>query len=291
MSKPFKIDISDEALTRLKKRLELTTFPTQLEGSDLWAYGAPVKDVKRLVEYWQNGFNWRKVEAELNQIPQYILPIEIEGFGPIDVHYVYQKSEMKDAIPLLFVHGWPGSFIEAKKLLPLLKGGDAKPAFHVVAPSLPNFGFSSGVTKAGFHLEKYAEVCHKLMLELGFDKYGIYWFESCRKNSNDKSTVTQSGDWGFFTTRAMGLIYPDNVLASHINMVRSNRPTFSKHPMLALQHAIFPYTKEEKESLERSAWFAKEGSAYRSLQATKPQTLGFALQDSPVALLAWIYEV
>jgi Epoxide hydrolase N terminus len=105
MAKPFKIHVSDEALTRLKKRLELTTFPTQLEGPNQWSYGAPVKDVKRLAGHWQNGFDWRKVEAELNKIPQYITPIEMEDFGSIDMHYIYQKSEVKRAIPLLFVHG------------------------------------------------------------------------------------------------------------------------------------------------------------------------------------------
>jgi pimeloyl-ACP methyl ester carboxylesterase len=273
MAKSFTVHVPDRDLEMLKKKLELSTFPTQLDGTNPWDYGAPVDDVKRLTERWQNGFDWRRAETEINKLPQFIAPIEVDGFGPIDTHYIFQKSEVKGAVPLLFCHGWPGSFIEVKKLLPLLRGNADSPAFHVVAPSLPNFGFSGGVTKAGFNLEKYAEVCHKLMLSLGFDKY-----------------VTQGGDWGFFTTRCMGLKYPDHVLASHVNMIRCNPPRYSSHPLLALQHAIFPYSEREKKGFERGNWFTKEGSGYRWTQSTKPQTIGYALQDSPVALLAWVYE-
>jgi epoxide hydrolase-like protein len=105
MAKPFSINVSDEALSKLKKRLELSTFPTQLEGPDVWDYGAPVKDIERLAKYWRDGFDWRKAEAELNEMPQYIAPIDVEGFGSLDIHYVYKKSDVKNAIPLLFLHG------------------------------------------------------------------------------------------------------------------------------------------------------------------------------------------
>lgn len=174
-------------------------------------------------------------------------------------------------MPLLFSHGWPGSYIEVEKLLPLLAKGPVK--FHVVAPSLPNFGWSGGIRKKGFGLTQYAETCHKLMRQLGYPKY-----------------VTQGGDWGFYITRAIGLLYPESCLASHINMVRAFAPTWNEHPLLALAHSSTPYTPEEIEGMARSDWFANEGSGYRTLQSTKPQTIGYALTDSPVGLLAWIHE-
>lgn len=143
----------------------------------------------------------------------------------------------------------------------------------MIAPSLPNYGFSEGPKKRGFALAQYAETCHKLMLKLGYKEY-----------------VTQGGDWGFYITRALGKLYPENVKASHINMIRSGPPTFLRNPILALQHMLQPYTESEKAGMARTQWFATEGRGYFMEQATKPQTLAYALNDSPVALLAWIYE-
>ncbi|KAJ5373041.1 hypothetical protein N7517_005047 [Penicillium concentricum] len=273
--KPYKISVPDEGLQDLQQRLALSKFATQLESSeqDPWDFGTPVKEVQRLIEYWKDGFDWRKAEAKLNELPQYQTQIEVDGFGTLDIHYIHQINTNKNAIPLLFSHGWPGSFIEVTKLLPMLKGGDDSPAFHVVAPSLPNFGFSSGVTRRGFCLAQYAEVLHKLMIKLGYDQY-----------------VTQGGDWGFWITRTIGLLYPEHCQASHINMVLALPPKFTDNPWAALQHALMPYNDREKTGLERSEWFKREGFGYNQLQSTKPQTIGAALEDSPVALLAWIYE-
>ena len=170
----------------------------------------------------------------------------------------------------------PGNFLEVSKLLLLLaepRSGKHLPAFHIVAPSLPNFGFSEGTKKRGFGLAQYAETLHKLMQKLGYEKY-----------------VTQGGDWGCMITRAMGKLYPDHCVASHINMPRGSRPKYSSNPILALQHSLTPYTEYEKKGLSRTQWFQKEGSGYRTQQATKPQTLNYLLADSPVGLLAWIYE-
>jgi pimeloyl-ACP methyl ester carboxylesterase len=133
---------------------------------------SPRKDVQRLTEFWKTKFDWRYKEKELNSFPHFVTEIAIDGFDPLNIHFLHQKSEVKGAIPLLFVHGWPGSFMEVTKMLPLLKGGDGKPAFHVVAPSLPNYVFSEGVKKGGFENKNYAEVCHKVMLALGYDQYG-----------------------------------------------------------------------------------------------------------------------
>ncbi|KAF2856329.1 alpha/beta-hydrolase [Plenodomus tracheiphilus IPT5] len=272
---PYTISVSHSALDKLVRKLSDTDYPDELDTLNQWPYGSPLADVNRLAKYWEKGFDWRKAEAKLNELPNYHKKVHVEGFGNLNIHFLHSKSSNPNAIPLLFCHGWPGSFVEVTKLLSLLKAGEeeGKSAFHIVAPSLPNFGFSQRVTKPGFALSQYAETCHRLMLDLGYEKY-----------------VTQGGDWGFYITRIMGVLYPSHVLASHINMVRAKPPTFATQPALALQHAVTPYTEAETKGIERSDWFLDQGQAYRLLQATKPQTLSYAFADSPVALLAWIYE-
>ncbi|KAF2093028.1 alpha/beta-hydrolase [Rhizodiscina lignyota] len=270
---PYTISVPDAAIDRLNDLLSDPTFQDELETSDQWNYGAPLADVKRLAKYWKDEFDWREAEKKLNQLPNYTTSITVDGFQPLDIHFVHQKSDKPGAIPLLFVHGWPGSFIEVTKILPLLEGDDRNPAFDVIAPSLPNFGFSGAVKKGGFGMEQYAETCHKLMLSLGYNEY-----------------VTQGGDWGTMITRTMGAKYPDHVKASHINMILARPPTFARNPFYALQHMLTPYTTGEKAGLARTKWFSDEGSGYRMLQNTKPQTLGYGLASSPMFLLAWIYE-
>ncbi|CZT01177.1 related to epoxide hydrolase [Rhynchosporium agropyri] len=267
---PYTIAIPQDKIDNLKTKLTQAEFPDELAASE-WDLGVPLADMERLVRAWSE-FDWRQAEAKLNQVPQFHTPINVDGFGELDIHFVWQRSEVKNAIPLLFVHGWPGSFIEVLKILPLLAtpGG---PAFHVVAPSLPNFGFSEGPKKRGFAGAQYAETCHKLMLSLGYNEY-----------------VTQGGDWGFTVTRSIGYLYPNHCKASHINMIHAHPPTFKKNPILALQHSMASYTKKEEDGFERTEWFRKEGRGYNLTQSTKPQTLAYALNDSPVAVLAWIYE-
>jgi pimeloyl-ACP methyl ester carboxylesterase len=284
---PFTISIPQAKVDHLKAKLSLAELPDELEASE-WDLGAPLADIARLTKAWQD-WDWRQAEEKLNKLPHYHTGINVDGFGELDIHFVWQKSEVKNAIPLLFVHGCmyhplntqdhctnsfsgPGSFIEVSSLLPLLSSPDG-PAFHVVAPSLPNFGFSEGVKKRGFAHAQYAELLNKLMLQLGYDEY-----------------VTQGGDWGTSITRALGLVYPQHCKASHLNMVSGGKPTLAKHPLLAIQHAITPYTARDKAGLKRASWFATEGVGYHVEQSTKPQTLTYALNDSPVALLAWIYE-
>ena len=145
---PYKIAVPQAKLDRLKQKLALADFPDELEEAG-WDYGVPLADIKRLTAYWHNGYDWRKAEAELNEaLPQFTVDIQVEGFETLKIHFVHQKSEVKGAIPLLFAHGWPGSFDEARKIIPdLVKGGKDSPAFHVVVPSLPNFGFSQGTKK------------------------------------------------------------------------------------------------------------------------------------------------
>ncbi|KAK6843724.1 microsomal epoxide hydrolase [Apiospora arundinis] len=273
--KSYQIAISGTRLDDLKQRLSLARFPDELDEAG-WDMGAPLADVKRLAKHWQQGYDWPGIEKELNRhLPQFTTPIQCEGFESLEIHFVHQPSQVKNAIPLLFIHGWPGHFVEVSKILGPLGSGDgvSTPAFHIVAPSLPNYGFSEGTRKRGFAMEQYAETLNKLMLKLGYNEY-----------------VTQGGDWGRHISRALAHLCPQHCRATHLNMDSADPPSFLTHPRLALEHAVTPYTKREREGQARSAWFSKEGRGYNLEQSTKPQTLGYALADSPVALLAWIYE-
>ncbi|KIK65124.1 hypothetical protein GYMLUDRAFT_194926 [Collybiopsis luxurians FD-317 M1] len=273
--KPFKISIPDSKLDILRQKLALVEFPDELEGAK-WNYGVPLADIERLVARWKDGYDWRAEEAKLNEeLPQYTTDIEVDGFGTLNIHYVHKKSEVVNAVPLLFVHGWPGSFIEVRKILPLLIQSSSEfPSFHVVAFSLPGFGFSEGAHKPRFAAEQYAEVGHKLMLALGYREY-----------------VTQGGDWGYVITRLIARLYGGaHDKAWHTNSPAGSPLQFRFNPFLYIQHLITPYTEAEKAGLKRTAWFLKEGNGYFFEQNTQPQTLGYSLTDSPVGLLAWIYE-
>ncbi|KAI1144451.1 alpha/beta-hydrolase [Hypoxylon sp. FL0543] len=273
---PYRIYVPDSAIEKLKAKLELATFPAETSFSNDRNYGAPLDDIKRLARVWREKYDWRAAEAELNEkLPQFTTTIGVEGHEDLRIHFVHKKSEKPGAIPLLFCHGWPGSFLEVSKILPLLtSGGEGdEPTFHVVAPSLPNFGFSQRVSRPGFGVPQYAEVCHKLMQRLGYERY-----------------ATQGGDWGFMITRAMGRRYPSHVAASHVNFVLARPPSPLRSPLLVLRHALGWYSAHERAGLERSARFRAEGDGYGRVQTTRPHTLGFALADSPVALLAWVFE-
>ncbi|KAI8629147.1 microsomal epoxide hydrolase [Xylariaceae sp. FL1651] len=277
--RPFTIAIPDAELEDLRERLRRARFPDELEdvGTDM---GAPLANVKRLATHWAETYDWRKAEAELNQLPHFRTRIQATGFEALDVHFVHKRSSRADAIPLLFAHGWPGSFLEATKILgPLTEPAEASlPAFHVVVPSLPGYGFSEGSKRRGFSVDQHAEIFHTLMLRLGYDEY-----------------ATQGGDWGFLITRAMGRRYaPRHVKAQHLNLDRFPQPSLRRNPVALLRTMVSAFitgfSDREKKGFERSKWFKEEGSGYFSVQSTKPQTLGYGLTDSPVALLAWIYE-
>ncbi|KAL0567476.1 hypothetical protein V5O48_014511 [Marasmius crinis-equi] len=266
MASEFKISVSDDALKILKQKLELTRLPDEIDDAG-WDYGAPLSDIKRLIARWKDGYEWRQHEKALNEeLPQFTRDIEIsDGHGVLNVHYVYKKSKAENAIPLLFVHGWPGSFIEVRKILPLLTAvEEGHPSFHVVALGLPGYGFSEGAKKKGFDLKKYAEVGHKLMLALGYNEY-----------------VTQGGDWGSLITHTMAGAYGgSNVKAWHTNMALAPPPASStENP-----------TEEDKAALAALNRYKTKENGYFVEQSTQPQTIGYNLNDSPVGLLAWIYE-
>ncbi|KAJ8088007.1 hypothetical protein PM082_013558 [Marasmius tenuissimus] len=266
MASKFKISIADDALNLLKQKLELTRLPDEIDEAG-WDYGAPLADVRRLVARWKDGYDWRKHEKALNDdFPQFTRDIEVSGgHGTLNVHYVHQQSKAANAIPMLCVHGWPGSFIEVRKTLPLLTAaGEGHPSFHVVALGLPGHGFSEGAKKKGFDLAKYAEVGHKLMLALGYEQY-----------------VTQGGDWGYMITHVMAATYGgSNIKAWHSNMVVASPPPGT----------IENPTEEDKIALEKINQYTTKGNGYFVEQSTQPQTIGYNLNDSPVGLLAWIYE-
>ncbi|KAF8217429.1 Alpha/Beta hydrolase protein [Mycena galopus ATCC 62051] len=277
---PFNITVSDEQLDLLKQKLSLARFPDELDDAG-WAYGAPLADIKRLVSRWKDDYDWRKHEALLNaELPQFTRDIVVDGFGTLNVHYVHKRSELETAIPLLFVHGWPGSFIEARKITPLLTAVKPdRPSFHVVAISLPGYGFSEAPRKIGFRLAQYAEVCNKLMCALGYEQY-----------------VTQGGDWGAMITRKIAVTYGEkHSKAWHTNFPTVAPPAFSFDPFrlltsLSMILQLLWLSAPEKANLARLPEVERTGIGYMRMQSTKPQTLGYGLTDSPVGLLAWIYE-
>ncbi|KAI1795656.1 epoxide hydrolase [Ganoderma leucocontextum] len=272
---PFKLATSDTDIEHLRQTLELARFPDELDGAG-WDYGTPLADVKRLAAHWKSGFDWRKTEAQINKLPMFTRDIEVDGFGTLNVHYIHQVSDVKGAIPLLFVHGWPGHFLEVRKLLPLLTaGGEDQPSFHVVAPSLPGFGFSEGPHKPGFKGQQYAELLNKLMLSLGYHEY-----------------VYQGGDWGHILGRFTVFHHGHkHVKAWHTNMPLSTPPTLTEFPLLYIRSLLtLPFDHAAKRRLAETGRFAATGRGYFTQQSTRPQTLGYGLSDSPVGLLAWIYE-
>ncbi|KAJ3475636.1 hypothetical protein NLI96_g11710 [Meripilus lineatus] len=258
---PFKIDIPDSEINLLRQKLELARLPDELEEAG-WAYGVPLADVKRLVDKWRATFDWKKHEAEINKLPMFTRDIEIDGFGSLNIHYVHQKR--------------PGHFLEVEKILPLLADSSPDyPSFHVVAFSLPGFGFSETAKKKGFSINQYSETGHKLMLALGYPEY-----------------VVQGGDWGGIISRRQSSMYAHkHVKAWHTNFpFVAGPPKLFSHPRSYLTHLVKPYTAREKAGIARRQWFAERGRGYFAEQSTQPQTIGYSLADSPVGLLTWIYE-
>ncbi|KAI1794397.1 epoxide hydrolase [Ganoderma leucocontextum] len=273
--KPFRLTVPEADIELLQTKLGLVRFPDELDGAG-WDYGAPLADMKRLAAHWKSGFDWRKAEGEINKLPMFTRDIEVDGFGTLNVHYVHQVSEVKGAIPLLFVHGWPGHFLEVRKLLPLLTaGGTDHPSFHVVAPSLPGFDFSEAPNKPGFKGRQYAELLNKLMLSLGYNEY-----------------VYQGGDWGHFLgTHVVFYHGHQHVKAWLTNMPVSSPPTLTQFPLLYIRSMLsLVFDKAAQNRLLLMSRTLASGMGYMRQQSTRPQTLGYGLSDSPVGLLGWIYE-
>ncbi|KAG8531774.1 uncharacterized protein KY384_003410 [Bacidia gigantensis] len=259
---PFKIHIPDEELDLLNRKLELARLPTYITNAH-WGEenGVGVKLISDTLDFWRTKYSWREEEAKLNKLPQFKTPIDVDGFGTFDIHFVHSKTSKANGIPLIFLHGWPGSFAEVEKILPILNDS----GFDVVAPSLPGYGFSSYTDKRDFKLNHMAEIMHKLMQKLGHKEY-----------------VVQGGDWGHWVVRVMAIMYPENVKAMHVNMLYINPPDFKDGEP--------KYTPYEQKSIERYRWFMDTNSDYNKIQSTKPRNLSFGLHDSPVGMLAWMTD-
>ena len=261
----FEIRVEDEVLDDLKQRLARTRWADQIEGSG-WDYGTDGAYLKELCEYWREKFDWRSQEAQLNRFDQY--RTEIDGQN---LHFLHRRSPVEGALPLVLTHGWPGSFWLFSKIIDVLAdpeshGGRAEDAFHVVCPSLPGYGFSGPTRETGWDIRRVAEVIAALMARLGYERYGA-----------------QGGDWGSIATTQLAFVDAEHLAGIHLNMVIAGPPEGESEPTKGL-------TPEELQGLADMGEFQKTGSGYAQIQGTRPQTLGYALNDSPVGLAAWIVE-
>lgn len=261
---PFNINVSDAVLADLRERLARTRWPDQLDGAG-WDYGTELGYLRALCEYWKNQFNWRAQEAKLNAFTQFTT--KIDG---LRVHFIHQRSPYAPALPLVITHGWPGSIFEFHKIIgpltePEKHGGDARDAFHVVCPSMPGYGFSGAPIAPGFDIRRVAETNIALMDRLGYARYGA-----------------QGGDWGSLASAWTARLAPGRIIGIHLNMTLGRKP--------ADETKAAALTSEEARRLQAARHFRDTETGYQAIQGTKPQTLGYALTDSPAGLAAWIAE-
>ena len=258
---PFEIQFPDEAVADLRRRLAHTRWPAEVTGSG-WDFGTNLAYLQELCAYWADGFDFDAQAAYLNQMPQFTT--EVDGYG---IHYVHAEGTGPDPLPLVFTHGWPGTFFEIHKILDLLTnpaahGGDEADAFTVVVPSLPGYGYSEIPTTTGWGQARTAELWDGLMRQLGYSRYGA-----------------QGGDWGAVVTAHLGHSFAERVVGAQINM-----------PFLGPVDDRTPQTEEEQAYLQRAGQWQAAEAAYQAIQRTKPQTLAYGLTDSPAGLAGWITE-
>ncbi|GAA0324514.1 epoxide hydrolase family protein [Streptomyces turgidiscabies] len=262
--RPFRIDIPQADLDDLRERLSRVRLPDAIPGTG-WEMGIPVDYLAELAEYWRTTYDWRAWEKRLNQLPQFTTTVDGQN-----IHFVHVRSPEPDATPLVLTHGWPGSFAEFLHVIgplsdPRAHGGDPADAFHLVIPSIPGYGFSGPVTERGWNSTRVAGAWAQLMARLGYDRYGA-----------------QGGDWGSFVSRELGRVDADHVIGVHVNFLTAD-PT-------GTPGELDDVSPDDRARLERNLQIRAEGSGYFAIQASRPQTLGFALADSPVGQLAWIAE-
>jgi pimeloyl-ACP methyl ester carboxylesterase len=261
--RPFKVEIPDAGLEDLRRRINAVRLPSKELVADR-SQGVQLATVQALAQYWTTDYDWRRCEAQLNALPQF--KTEIDG---VEVHFLHVKSPHEDALPLIMTHGWPGSVIELLETVgpltdPTAHGGGAEDAFHLVLPSIPGYGFSAEPTVLGWSSFRVAEAWGKLMPRLGYTRY-----------------VAQGGDQGAAITDAMGRQAPEGLIGIHTNLFV---------PGLGNPGAFPKNTEEERAAAEQGASFRATGFGYFLEQATRPQTIGYALLDSPVALAAWMLD-
>jgi len=267
--RPFRVDIPEEALADLRRRLAQTRLPDRETVAD-YSQGVPLKTVEKVLRHWQTVYDWRKVEARINVVPNFIT--EIDG---LDIHFIHVRSKHGNALPLIVTHGWPGSVIEQLKIIepltnPTAHGGSASDAFHLVIPSMPGYGFSGKPTTTGWGPERIASAWTRLLRRLGYEHF-----------------VAQGGDWGAVVTDMMGVQAPPELLGIHTNMPGAI-PADIDQASLAGAPAPSGLSDEERSSYEQLVFFYKH-VYYAFWMGTRPQTLtGFA--DSPIGLATFLLD-
>src|SRR5215217_5177226 len=259
--RPFRVDVPEEDLDDLRRRIAATRWPTKELVEDR-SQGVQLATMQALARYWTTDYDLRKCEARLNALPQFTT--EIDG---VDIHFIHVRSQHENALPLIMTHGWPGSVIELLETVgpltdPTAHGGQADDAFHLVLPSLPGYGFSGEPVELGWDLGRTARAWAELMRRLGYTRY-----------------VAQGGDVGAGVTDAMGRQAPEGLIAIHTNLL-----------VPALGGTMPTETDEERAAAAQIATFQQSGNGYFVEMATRPQTIGYALLDSPVALAAWMID-
>lgn len=258
---PFRVKVPNGAIEDLRTRLDLTRWP-EAETTGDWRQGVRLDWLRDLAGYWAADYEWRRCEQRINAFPQYTTTID-----DLEIHFIHRPSPVADAVPLLMTHGWPGSIVEFLDVIDALadpsQSAEGGPAFHVVCPSLPGFGFSAHPSRTGWGPERVAAAWTRLMTRLGYERFFV-----------------QGGDWGAFVSTAMAERFPDRVAGVHVNM-----PVAPPDPATADD-----YTPAEQRALADIEQMSRTGRGYSAIQSTRPQTIGYALVDSPAALCAWITD-
>ena len=268
--RPFSVNFPDEALADLRRRIEATRWPERETVEDT-SQGVQLATMQQLAQYWASEHDWRKCEAKLNAVPQFVT--QIDG---LDIHFIHVRSKHDNALPMIVTHGWPGSIIEQMKIIgpmtdPTAHGASAADAFHLVIPSLPGYGFSAKPTKPGWNPVSIAKAWATLMQRLGYTRY-----------------VAQGGDWGNAVSEVMALQQPAGLLGIHTNMAATVPPDVSK-ALAAGGPAPAGLSPEEKHAWDQLDDFYKNGLGYAIEMNNRPQTL-YALTDSPIGLAAWMLD-
>ncbi len=259
--RPFHIDVAQPLLDDLRQRLRHTRWP-EPETVDGWQQGVPLAWLQAVCAHWADGYDWPQRQALLNRHPQFLT--DLDG---LDIHFIHVRSPHAGAMPLLLTHGWPGSVVEFQKVIgplsdPTAHGGSAADAFHLVIPSLPGFGFSAKPRTTGWGVDRIAAAWAQLMARLGYGRY-----------------AAQGGDWGSAVTSALGALDAAHCLGIHVTLAMGGRPVVGSEP-----------GPDELHALQRAKFYRDWDTGYSKQQATRPQTLGYALTDSPAGQAAWILE-
>ena len=269
--RPFRVQVPESELVDLRQRIAETRWPDRETVADR-SQGAQLAKIQDLAGYWEKGYDWRKAEARLNALPQFLT--EIDG---LDIHFIHVRSRHQGAMPLIMTHGWPGSIFELLKVIgpltdPTAFGGRPEDAFDLVLPSMPGYGFSQRPEGTGWNPDRIARAWDQLMHRLGYNRY-----------------VAQGGDWGSVIADVMARQAPPGLLGIHVNMPATVPPEIAK--ALLLGGPPPPgLSAEEKIAYEGMDALYKKGAGYAGAMVTRPQTLGYSLNDSPVGLAAWFYD-